>query len=226
MTAFQETGSAIEAIVFDMDGVIVESEHLWDEVRRGLAHDYGRVWPDDATRAMQGMSTPEWARYLSEEVGISLPPRQLADEVLDRMAEHYSADLPLIPGAVQVVRLLAQHWPLGLASSSSRSLIDVVLATAGIADSFAVTVSTEEVEAGKPSPVVYQRATELLGVNPALTVGIEDSSNGLRSAKAAGMLLIGVPNRDYPPAQQALDLADVVVADIAEITPGLVLSLA
>lgn len=225
MTGFQTPDSAIEAIVFDMDGIIVESEHIWDDVRRGLAKDYGRPWPAKATRAMQGMSTPEWARYLSDEVGIALPPEQLADEVLNRMADTYSADLPLIPGAVATVRLLAQHWPLGLASSSSRSLIDVVLDTAGIADAFAITVSTEEVEAGKPSPVVYQRATQLLGVNPALTVGIEDSSNGLRSAKAAGMLLIGVPNRDYPPEQQTLDLADAVVADIAEVTPALVLSL-
>jgi HAD superfamily hydrolase (TIGR01509 family) len=225
MTAFQAPDSAIEAIVFDMDGVIVESEHLWDDVRRGLAGDHDRPWPDDATRAMQGMSTPEWARYLSDEVGIALPPQQLADEVLKRMADMYSADLPLIPGAVQTVRLLAQHWPLALASSSSRSLIDVVLDTAGIADSFVITVSTEEVDAGKPSPVVYQRVTQLLGVNPERTVAIEDSSNGLRSAKAAGMLLIGVPNRDYPPEQQALDLADAVVAYIAEVTPGLVRTL-
>ncbi|NQU38087.1 MAG: HAD family phosphatase [Actinobacteria bacterium] len=225
MTALQRSDSAIEAIVFDMDGVIVESEHLWDQVRRRLAADYGQEWPAEATRAMQGMSTPEWARYLREDVGIDVPAQQLADEVLSRMADTYSANLPLIPGAVQTVRLLAQHWPLGLASSSSRSLIDVVLATAGIADSFAVTVSTEEVTAGKPSPVVYQRATELLSVNPALTVGIEDSSNGMRSVKAAGMLLIGIPNRDYPPEEQALLLADSVVRDIGEVTPGLVLSL-
>lgn len=225
MTGVVIRESAVEAIVFDLDGVIVESEHLWDEVRRGLARDHGRAWPNDATRAMLGMSTPEWSAYLSDTVGIGSPPAQVAQEVLARMADKYAVELPLIPGAVETVRRLAEHWPLGLASSSSRSLIDIVLETADISGAFAATVSTEEVSAGKPSPVVYQTVVELLGVSPERAVAIEDSSDGLRSAKAAGLLLIALPSRDYPPVPEALALADAVAADIADVTPKLVTSL-
>ncbi len=217
---------SIEAIVFDMDGVIIESEHLWDQVRRALASDRGCEWPPEATSAMQGMSTPEWAGYLADVVGIDTPPEVLATEVLDRMAEKYAVDLPLIPGAVQTIRLLAQHWPIGLASSSSRSLIDVVLRAADLENAFASTLSTEEVAAGKPSPVVYEEVARKLGVDPSCAIAVEDSSNGLRSAHAAGMLVIAVPNRDYPPAPDALELADSVVDDISAVTPEFVLGLA
>jgi HAD superfamily hydrolase (TIGR01509 family) len=212
----------IEAIVFDLDGVIIDSEVLWDEVRTGLAAEHGRPWPADATRAMQGMSTPEWADYLSSTVGIPGGADAIAAEVLDRMARQYSGALPVLPGAVDTVRALAKRWPLGLASSSSRSLIDIVLAAADLTQYFAVTLSTEEVSAGKPSPVVYLEAARLLGVEPAKCVAIEDSSNGLRSAAAAGMQVVAVPMQAYPPAPSALELALVAVMRIDEVTPELI----
>ncbi|NHC15537.1 HAD family hydrolase [Motilibacter deserti] len=205
-----------------MDGVLIESEELWDEIRRGLAADAGRPWPADATRAQQGMSTPEWARYLAGTVGIAGTPEQIARTVIDRLAAAYERELPLIPGAVEVVARLAERWPLGLASSSPRRLIDSVLHAAGLTGSFRVTLSTEEVAAGKPDPVVYRTVAQRLGLDPSRMVAVEDSSNGLRSASAAGMKVLAVPHSAFPPAADALALADVVAERLTDVTPELV----
>lgn len=214
----------VQAVVFDLDGVLVASEELWDEVRRGLAAEAGRPWPSDATRAMQGMSTAEWSAYLVDVVGLPGRPQEVATIVIDRMAARYREQLPLLPGAREVVRRLGNRWPLGLASSSPRRLIDAVLESAGLADQFVVSVSTEEVGAGKPSPEVYLNVVQKLGVTPGRTVAIEDSSSGIRSAKQAGLRLIAIPNAGYPPADDALALADLVVHSLDDIDPQLVTS--
>jgi HAD superfamily hydrolase (TIGR01509 family) len=215
----------LQAVVFDLDGVLVDSEGLWDVVRRGVAAEAGRPWPAQATRAMQGMSTAEWSAYLTEVVGVPAAPRQVAATVVERIAAHYQTRLPLYPGALDVVERLGRRWPLGLASSSPRRLIDTVLQSAGLARWFAVSVSTEEVEAGKPSPVVYQTVVRRLGVDPSQVIAIEDSSNGLRSAAAAGLSVLAVPNAAFPPSEDALALAEVIVDSLQEITPELVESL-
>ncbi|MGH3696161.1 MAG: HAD family hydrolase [Pseudonocardiaceae bacterium] len=215
----------VQAVVFDLDGVLVDSEGLWDAVRRGVAAEAGRSWPAEATRAMQGMSTAEWSAYLTDTVGVPAEPEQVAAIVVNRMAAQYDARLPLLPGAVEVVERLGRRWPLGLASSSPRRLIDTVLKSAGLAQRFQVSVSTEEVTAGKPSPVVYQTAVQRLGVDPSQAIAIEDSSNGLRSAATAGLGVLAVPHADFPPAEDALALADVVVDSLDEITLELVASL-
>ncbi len=215
-------GEAVRAVAFDLDGVLVDSEQLWDVVRRGVAAEAGRPWPAEATRAMQGMSTPEWSRYLTDAVGIPAEPDEVAATVVDRMAAEYAARLPLLPGAVEVVERLGRRWPLGLASSSPRRLIDTVLRSAGLTQWFPVSVSTEEVGAGKPSPVVYQTVVQRLGVDPGQVIAIEDSSNGLRSAATAGLAVLAVPNAAFAPAEDALALADVVVNSLDEITLELV----
>lgn len=208
----------VDAVVFDLDGVLLDSEQIWDEVRRGLAAQHGRPWPADATRVQQGMSTPEWSAYLVETVGLPGRPEDVAHEVVEAMARRYDEALPLLPGAVAAVRRLAARWPLGLATSSPRRLLDEVLHVAGLTDAFRVTVSTEEVPAGKPDPAVYLTAVQRLGVAPGEAVAIEDSSNGLRSAHAAGLRVVAVPHEAYPPAPDALELADLVVADLASLT--------
>jgi HAD superfamily hydrolase (TIGR01509 family) len=213
-------------VVFDLDGVLVDSESQWDEIRRGVAAEAGRPWPADATRALQGMSTPEWSAYLTEVVGVPGRPKEVAARVIDRMASRYHSWLPLLPGAVEVVQRLGSRWPLGLASSSPRQLIEAVLESAGLASQFRATVSTEEVEAGKPSPAVYEEAVRRLGVDPQRAVAIEDSSNGLRSAARAGLRVIAVPNEAFPPAKDALTLAAVVVHALDDITAPLVASMA
>lgn len=212
----------MDAVVFDLDGVIVESERIWDDARRELVARTGGTWKDEATRAMMGMSSPEWTRYLHDELGVPLPVEEIGPAVVAEMERRYRERLPLIPGAVDTVKALAAEWPLGLASSSNRPIIDLVLAEAGIADAFAATVSSEEVARGKPAPDVYLEAARRLGVDPAACVAIEDSTNGIRAAAAAGMTVIATPNAELPPAQDALDLAAEVVDGPGAITPELV----
>jgi HAD superfamily hydrolase (TIGR01509 family) len=207
----------IEAVVFDLDGVILDSEELWDEVREGLALERGGRWHEDAQADMMGMSSREWSVYMHERIGLPEPPEEINAEVVRRMLERYRRELPLIPGAVEAVERLAARWPLGLASSSNRELIDAALEAAGIARYFRVTVSSEEVERGKPAPDVYLEAARRLGVAPERCAAIEDSQNGIRSAKAAGMRVIAIPNRRFPPGEEALADADVLVDSIAEL---------
>lgn len=215
----------VQAVVFDLDGVLVDSEGYWDEIRRGLAAEHDRPWPDDATHQMMGMSTKEWSAYLVDTVGIPGPASDVAGTVIDRMADRYREHLPLLPGAVEAVHRLAARWPLGLASSSPRRIIDSVLATADLTDCFQVTLSTEQVAEGKPSPLVYEEVASKVGIPPQTAVAIEDSSNGLRSAARAGMHVIAVPRPEFPPAPDALSLAGAVVTQLDDVTLGLVESL-
>lgn len=215
----------IDAVIFDLDGVLVDSEELWDEVRQGMAADAGLAWPAEATRAMQGMSTREWAHYLTASVGLPGSDDEVAQAVIDAMAARYEQSLPLIGGAVEAVERLAALWPLGLASSSPRRLIDAVLSESGLVSKFQLSVSTEEVSAGKPSPIVYETAMTRLGVEPSRAVAIEDSSNGLRSASAAGMHVVAIPHAAFPPAPEALALANVELGSLAGLTPDLIRSL-
>lgn len=218
--------NGIHAVVFDLDGVIIDSEGLWDEVRRGLAAENGRPWPDDATHLMMGMSTPEWSAYLADTVGVPGTAGEVAETVIGHMAKRYRQHLPLLPGSVEAVRRLAQQWPLGLASSSPRRLIDSVLLAADLTDAFRVTLSTEQVEEGKPSPAVYLAVAAQLDLPPETLVAIEDSSNGLRAASRAGMHVIAVPRPEFPPAADALSHVDRVVHGLDEVTVDLVRSLA
>lgn len=209
----------IQAVVFDMDGVIVDTEQVWDDVREQLVADWGGRYSAQAQRAMMGMSSGEWSLYMHEELGLPRAPAEINDEVVRRMLERYRADLPLIDGAVEAVRALAQAFPLAVASSSNRPLIDAVLETAGIADCFAATVSSEEVGCGKPAPDVYLEAARRLAVAPERCAAVEDSGNGIRAARAAGMRVLAYPNRHYPPPPDALELADVVLASMRALTP-------
>ena len=206
------------AVVFDMDGVLISSEEVWDAVREDLARQRGGRWGPDAHHDMMGMSTPEWTGYMRETVGLAMSVGEIEDEVVRRLIARYRAEPPFIDGAREAVLALAGSVPLGLASSSTRSLIDAVLDLGGLAGAFAVTVSSEEVARGKPSPDVYLRALRELGVAPARSVAVEDSAAGIRAASAAGMRVVAIPNPLYPPAADALDLADDVLTSIRELT--------
>jgi HAD superfamily hydrolase (TIGR01509 family) len=216
----------IEAVVFDLDGVLVDSEPVWERVRRGLVAERGGHWAPDAQRRLMGMSTPEWARYLSEDLGAGLPPDEVAAQVIDRMAASYREHLPLLPGAVEAVHRLVARWPLGLASSAPAALIETVLAAAGLHSYFGVTMSTEQVPRGKPAPDIYLAVAAKLGRAPADCAAVEDSSNGLRSAAAAGLHVIAVPRPQYPPDPDALAAAALVLATLADLTTDAVAALA
>jgi HAD superfamily hydrolase (TIGR01509 family) len=210
-----------EAVVFDLDGVVIQSEEVWDSVREGYVRERGGRYDEIVQRAMMGMSSVEWSRYLHEQAGVPDAPAAINAEVVRRMQERYRGELPLIPGAVEAVQRTADRFRLGLASSSNRELIDAVLEAAGLAELFEATVSSEEVERGKPAPDVYLEAARRLGVAAARCGAVEDSHGGIRSAKAAGMFVIAIPNPSYPPDEEALAGADVVLHSIEELRPEL-----
>ena len=210
--------SAIEAVVFDLDGVLVDSEHVWDEVREELARERGGRWHERAQADMMGMSSTEWSRYMHDVVGLSAPPEEINDEVVQRMRARYTDDLPLIDGAVEAVERLAGSFRLALASSSNRPLIDAVMVEAGLERFFEATVSSEEVARGKPAPDVFLEAARRLGFAAEQCAAIEDSGNGLRAAHAAGMRVIAFPNRRYPPPAEALALANVRLDSLVDLS--------
>ena len=208
---------SIAAVVFDLDGVILDTEELWNEVREGLAHERGGRWSERAQSDMMGMSSTEWSRYMHDVVGLAEPPEEINREVVQRMVERYEQELPLIDGAVDAVRRIAARWPLGLASSSNRELIERALAVSGLAPLFRATVSSEEVARGKPAPDVFLEAARRLGVPPDRLAVVEDSENGIRAGRAAGMRVIAIPNARFPPGPDALALADVVLESLDEL---------
>ena len=216
----------IEAVVFDLDGVLIDSEPVWEQVRRQVVAEHGGHWAAGAQQRLTGMSTGEWAQYLSRDLGVGLPPETIAAMVIDQMKARYAEHVPFMPGAVAAVRRLAARWPLGLASSSPPVLIGAVLDGAGLRDCFAVTMSTEQVAHGKPAPDIYLAVTERLGRPPQRCAAVEDSANGLRSAAAAGLRVIAVPHPRYPPGADALGLATLVLPSLTELTTGAVAQLA
>ena len=224
MAAPPEAGR-LAAVVFDLDGVLVDSEAVWDEVRRRFTEENGGRWHEGAQREMMGMSSVEWSRYVRDRLGVDMDPERISIEVADRVADLYRERLPLLPGAVESVRLLAKEWPLAVASSSNRHVIDLVVELAGLKEEFRATVSSEEVGSGKPAPDVYLEAARRLEVDPGACAAIEDSTNGIRSARAAGMPVIAVPNRDYPPEAETRGQADRILDSLVDLTPDLVRSL-
>ena len=208
----------IVAVVFDLDGVLIQSEEVWDAVRAQYVDERGGRYDDGVQRAMMGMSSREWSRYLHEVAGVPGRPEEINAEIVRRMLIAYRGHLPLVPGAVEAVERLAAAYTLGLASSANRELIDAVLDLAGIERFFAATVSSEEVERGKPAPDVYLEAARRLGVQADHCAAVEDSHGGIRSAKAAGMRVVAIPNESYPPDGEALSLADATLGSLAELT--------
>jgi HAD superfamily hydrolase (TIGR01509 family) len=212
----------VDAVVFDLDGVILDSEHVWNQARERLAHERGGRWHEGAQRDMMGMSSLEWSRYMHDVIGLRESSEEISTEVVRRLEAIYRDELPLVEGAVDAVRRLGKRWPLGLASSSNRELIDLVLDLADLAAAFQTTVSSEEVPRGKPAPDVYLEAARRLAVEPARCAAVEDSQNGIRSAKAAGMRVVAVPNPRYPPDTAALAAADAVIDRLDELVPSVV----
>jgi HAD superfamily hydrolase (TIGR01509 family) len=212
----------IQAVIFDMDGVLLDSEAAWDAAREAYTRESGGTWRETAQKDMMGMSSTEWSRYMQEELDVPADPEQISSDVVEKMLAQYQEQLPLIDGAVEAVHRLADAFSLAVASSSNRPLIETVLREARIDDRFDAVVSSEEVASGKPAPDVYLEASRRLRVDPTRAAAIEDSSNGIRAAHAAGMRVIAVPNTHYPPSEDALALAAVVAASPAELTPELV----
>jgi len=212
-----------DGVVFDLDGLLLDSEQVWDAARQEFVRKRGGRWHERAQRDMMGMSSPEWSRYMHERIGLAEPPEEINRIVVERMLERYAEGPPWLPGAIDAVRRLAADFVLGLASSSNRELIDRVLEAGGIAACFRATASSEEVAAGKPAPDVYLEVARRLGVDPHECTAIEDSHNGIRSAKAAGMRCVAIPNAHFPPGEATAE-ADAVVASLAELRPDVLVA--
>jgi HAD superfamily hydrolase (TIGR01509 family) len=221
-TANREDEDVVFGVVFDLDGVLLDSEPVWEEVRRGVVAEAGGTWTPDAQRRLLGMNTREWAEFLSRELGTGLDPDATAAVVIDRMRSKYRAELPLLPDASETVQQIGARWPLALASSSPRELIDAVLDVSGLARYFPAVVSADEVARGKPEPDVYLHACESLGIEPRDCVAIEDSTNGLRAAAAAGLRVIAIPQPSNPPDEDVLARVDRVLQDLSELTVALI----
>jgi HAD superfamily hydrolase (TIGR01509 family) len=215
----------IEAVVFDVDGVLIDSEPVWEQVRRQVVAEHGGHWDSDTQHRLMGMSTGEWSRYLSSDLGVRLSPSAVADVVVAAMAQRYASHLPLLPGAVDAVLRMAGRWPVGLASSAPRALIETVLDATSLRPVFGAVMSTEEVSRGKPAPDIYLAVAALLGKPPAACAAVEDSSNGLRAAAAAGCQIVAVPRSEYPPAPDALAAARLVLTSLDELTVDAVAAL-
>lgn len=216
----------IEAVIFDMDGLLVDSEPVWDQARRSMADRAGKTWTEDDHKAVMGVSTREWADYMIDRLELSLSPQAVVDEVIERMVEMYRTGIPWFPGALDAVDLAARHFRTALASGSHPTLVEAVTADAAIQGKFEVIVSADEVGAGKPAPDVYLAAAERLGVEPASCVCLEDSGNGILAGVRAGMQVIAVPDSRFPPAQDALARAHLVIPSLAELSVDRIAGLA
>jgi HAD superfamily hydrolase (TIGR01509 family) len=215
----------IEAVAFDLDGTLIESERRWEAARRQVTEVGGGRWREDAQPSMMGLSTPEWVAYMQQELGVSLAAEEIRRRVLERIEVSYRDQLPLVAGATAAVRRLGARWPLAIASSSPRELIELVLELADLASEFKVAISAAEVARGKPAPDVYLRACEMLASPPERTAAVEDSAAGVRSAKAAGMAVVLIPGTEFPPAVAVLAEADLVLQSLAALDVSAVASL-
>jgi len=215
----------IEAVIFDVDGVLIDSEPVWEQVRRRVVAEHGGHWDADTQHRLMGMSTGEWSRYLSSDLGVALSPSEVADVVVGAMARRYTEHLPLLPGAVDAVLRMASRWPVGLASSAPRALIETVIDATSLRPVFGAVMSTEEVSRGKPAPDIYLAVAGQLDKPPAACAAVEDSSNGLRAAAAAGCQVVAVPRPEYPPAVDAIRAARLVLTSLDELTVDAVAAL-
>jgi HAD superfamily hydrolase (TIGR01509 family) len=208
----------IDAVIFDLDGVLLDSESAWLAVKRDVVDEWGGRWKEEATRAMLGMSAPEWSAYMRDDLGVERAAEEIDAEVVKRLLVGYRARLPLLPGAAESVERLAARWPLGLASSSNLEVIEVVMKDGGLGRHFRTWVSSEEVARGKPAPDVFLEAARRMEVDPRACAAVEDSHNGILAADAAGMAVLALPNHEFPPGDDALAHAARVLGSLDELT--------
>jgi HAD superfamily hydrolase (TIGR01509 family) len=217
---------SIDAVIFDLDGVIIDTERVWNDVRHALAEAHGGHWSDETDQEfLMGDNSMQWAARMREHNGVQLSDQEIYDGIIGELRERYARHLPVIPGAPEAIAGLASEYRLGVASSSPLELIEYALKLAGLSRFFSAVVSSDEVARGKPEPYVYLEACARLGTSPERSAAVEDSSSGIESAHSAGLSVIAIPNPEFPPSVEAVALADVALGSIAELTGAVVASL-
>lgn len=207
----------IDTVIFDMDGVIIDSEVVWDDVRHDFALAHGGHWgPDDQT-AVMGANSLQWAAHMRERNGVDLSDQEILDGIVAELKARFRRHLPLIPGVAEAIADLAAVYHLGVASSSPRELIEYALELAGLRNCFVAVVSSDDVARGKPEPDVYLESCSRLGTAPQRAVAVEDSAVGIRSARAAGLLVVAVPSPVFPPSPETVAEAHVVLGGMGEL---------
>ncbi|MDQ3128640.1 MAG: HAD family phosphatase [Chloroflexota bacterium] len=208
------------AVIFDLDGVIVDSEIWWDEVRQAFARDHGRPWTQADQHAVMGSNSAQWSATMRERLDLDVADADIEAAIVNGVVGRYERDgPPTIAGAVDAVRRIAADRRTALASSSHRRVIDAALAATGLTDLFDAVVSSDEVAHGKPAPDVFLAAAGRIGIPPGEVLVVEDSLNGLRAAKAAGMATVLIPNLSVPPAPGWEPFADAVLDRLADLDP-------
>jgi HAD superfamily hydrolase (TIGR01509 family) len=210
----------VEAVIFDMDGLLVDSEPVWDSARKWMADGAGKPWTWADHQAVMGVSTQEWADYMIDRLDLDLSVPEVVDVIIGRMVEMYAAGVPYFPGAVEVVDLAARDYRTALASGSHPTLIEAVTADVPMQGKFEVIVAADDVGAGKPSPDVYLAAAQRLGVDPADCICLEDSGNGILAGVRAGMTVVAVPDPRFPPRDDVLGQAHLVLSNLSELSAG------
>ncbi|MEM7531312.1 MAG: HAD family phosphatase [Chloroflexota bacterium] len=208
----------IEGVIFDMDGLLVDSEPVWDRARAALAAQYGKSWTTADHHNVMGVSTAEWTEYMINHFGATMPPEEMQKLVIDQMVAMYNERIPFFPGAVELVQTVAANYPTGLASGSPRQLIDIVTGYEAFEGCFQVILSADEIGKGKPAPDVYLATAERMGIDPIKCACLEDSGFGILSGKAAGMMVIAVPDERFPPVDEYLAKADIVLGSLADFS--------
>jgi HAD superfamily hydrolase (TIGR01509 family) len=212
--------SGVEAVVFDLDGVIVDSEIWWDEARRDFAGARGKTWTEEDRVAVMGANSRQWSHTMRRRLGVDDPDDQIERTIVDAVVSRYRQEgAPRIDGAVEAVRRIAADWPVAVASSAHPEVIEAALGTTGLDGLFRVVVSSDEVERGKPEPDVYLEAARRLGIAPERCLVVEDSYNGVRAGRAAGMMVVLVPNATIPPAPGTRELANAVIDRLGDLDP-------
>lgn len=208
----------VDAIIFDMDGLLIDSEPVWDKARSIMAAESGVRWNADDHKAVMGVSTHEWVSYMMIRLELDMPPEALEKHIVDQMLALYAQQIPYLPGAVEAVALAADHYPTGLASGSPRSLIDTVTGDQALSGKFKAILSGDQVEQGKPSPDIYLAVAEMLEVPPEKCVCLEDSGNGILAGKNAGLKVIAVPDGRFSPSREKLNQADVILDSLSQFS--------
>ncbi len=215
----------MKLVVFDLDGLLVDSEPYWNKSRGSIARENGKEWTDKDHRLVNGVNSNEWAQYMIERLELKMTREQVIQEVVDRIASYYIEDTPFLPGAIEAVQMCAKHWQVAIGSGSHLKLIDIVVNNPRIKGCFDLIVSADTVAKGKPSPEIYLEVMKQAGVDATDSICFEDSAFGIQAAYLAGMYVIAVPKKDFPVPDEYLAMADLVIGSLEEVSYELLSSL-